>query len=54
MPDDNQSEWGYLVGLHITNIIEQERKRLIEYLRQAKRSQSVAPKTNLAQNAQSL
>ncbi len=54
MLDENQSEWGYLVGLRITNITEQERKRLAEYLRHAKRSQSVAPKTKLAQNAQSL
>lgn len=54
MPYDNQSEWGYLVGLRITNITEQERKRLTQYLRHAKRNQSVTPKTNLAQNAQPL
>ena len=55
MPDENQSEWGYLVGLRITNITEHERKRLTEYLRQAKkRGQPVVHKTNLAQNAQPL
>jgi PilZ domain len=54
MLDENQIEWGYLVGLRITNISDQERRRLTEYLRQSKRSTAAAPKTNLAQNAQPL
>jgi hypothetical protein len=55
--DENQLECGYLVGLRITKIAEQERQRLAEYLRQAMRSAAATPpqpKTAFAQNAQPL
>lgn len=54
MLDEKQMEWGYLVGMRITNIADQEHRRLTEYLRRPKRSEPVAPQADLAQNAQPL
>jgi len=61
MLDETQIEWGYLVGMRIVEISEQERKCLTEYLRHAnKRAPAAAavavatPETGFAQNAQPL
>ena len=62
--DENQVEWGYLVGMRIVEIDEEERKRLTAYLRQANKKRAAAataavaaaatPETGFAQNAPSV
>ena len=54
MLDEDQVEWGYLVGMRIVKIAEQERQRLTQYLRHVNESKALTPRTNLASNAHSL
>jgi hypothetical protein len=57
MLDENQVEWGYLVGMRITEMADAERKRLTEYLRHASRREAPAPapkSSGFTQNAHSL
>ncbi|HEV2915692.1 MAG TPA: PilZ domain-containing protein [Pyrinomonadaceae bacterium] len=58
MLDENQVEWGYLVGMRIIKIADAERKRLTQYLREVnKRKAATATATaeaGFAQNAPSL
>jgi hypothetical protein len=54
MLDENQVEWGYLVGLRIVEIDETERKRLALYLRHGHSYELGAPEPGLVQSAHSL
>jgi PilZ domain len=54
MLEENQLEWGYLVGMRIVEIDDTERERLTHYLRQGHKYEPDAPKTGFAQNAHSL
>lgn len=54
MLDEKQAEWGYLIGMRITEIDDTERQRLVQYLRQGHNYGLGAPKTSFAQDTPSL